>query len=94
MTYTVRMIRVTFAEREPEDVPANRATTTADGSLVLEWMDLGEVVNPQTLQRQTVVTALAWVRTYSRATGWLTAAPAPAEEPAEDLEPELEEAIR
>lgn len=91
------MIRVTFAEREPEDVPANRATTSADGSLVLEWADFAEVTNPQNItQRQVVITALLWVKTFSRATGWLTAEPAAAAkvESAEGPERELEEAIR
>lgn len=79
------MIRVTYAEREPEDFPANQSQVGAAGELILNNVELGESIDPKTFRPVTMVQAVQWIATLSRDTFWLRAEPISEGEP--DAEP-------
>lgn len=90
--YTDRMIRVYFAEREPEDVPANQCIVGSAGELVLNDVELGTATDPRDLRRKvTTVTASTWRKTFGPASRWLYAAPVASVSADGSEEPELEE---
>lgn len=68
------MVRVHFRDREPVDYPdANESVIGASGTLTLNHCEIGEVINPQSMARETVVRSRRWLATWWPGSGLLYA---------------------